>query len=317
MKRKLIDGRSWLNLLDLQAEHPDLPVSLVFPSLTDPGYILETPALKSWINRQPKAACHLWLIDLRTLAHPIAYELEKANPISPSTWLKLSWGVRLSMVWPGAAQFIKDRDNTGDPLIRIVLVDDDPQPLGIDDPYNPGTEKVGYWRHRIYPEYKGGRKSKPKTWNLVTRTCYEVARELGIPVIKSPEYEADDILAHLVRNRQAYGAKTTGILTVDTDLLQLVQDEPAQSYWYNVLPFDRIRDEAATRAYWLKRHKTEIAHPRNIAMEKHINGDKSDNLPPGAELGLIDLWDPLQTLRGQSKLDHLQPPSPQRLANPS
>lgn len=294
--RKKHGSRTYICRTQLeQSLGTSVPDPLIVPSVIFGGFILETIGLKNWVKsqREQQVPVNVWAIDLRTLAHPIARELESQDPFSNElAFLSMAWGIRLTKVFDQAKATMKAATGSQDPELRIVLCDDYPDLLGYEDPANPGTEKQGYWRHKIYPGYKAGRKPKPKSWNTVTKVCYQTAMELGIPVLREPYFEADDILAHLARHRTSYPIASLGIWTVDTDLLQLVTDSSPQVYWYNVLKNDRYRDEAGTLAYWLKRHKTEIQHPTDIITQKAVKGDPSDALPPGTDPGLLDLWTP-------------------------
>lgn len=248
---------------------------------------LLTPELREWVSAQRSSVTHFWVIDLRTLAHPIAQGLEKMGDSvgpEPLSLVKQVWGDKLTRI-PEEVQL--ELGFSRETRIQVVLAEDSPQPLG--------NGKQGYWRHLEFPEYKAGRKEKPRTWGTVTTAAYQAAQELGVPVLQVPYFEADDIIASLVSKRPS-SLGSLGIHTVDTDLLQLVEDKAPQVYWYNVQNYHRFRDEQRTLSYWERRHKVTITSPRDIVTQKMVKGDKSDNLPPGSPQGLIDLLYPTQTL---------------------
>jgi 5'-3' exonuclease len=172
-----------------------------------------------------------------------------------------------------------------------VIVDDWPEvDSGFEDPDRPI-----YWRHRYRPDYKGGRKSKPDSWDILTKAGYAAAAALGLPIVRERWMEADDLIAQYVRDREAYDICGLAIWTVDTDLLQLVtSDAPRPVVWYNTPYPPFYRDEYTAVKYWLKRWKSVISHPREIAAYKSKHGDSSDNLPPGTDIGIIDLLNPLE-----------------------
>ena len=267
-----------------------LPQGLLY---TKGSEVFLTPELRDFIASRSQGL-HLWAIDMRTIAHPMAERFRKSGDLQPLKKMENLWKLKLSTL-PTEVRSYMTRVHTN-PRIKVILVDDCPMPLGYPDPENPGKQKSGYWRHHFFPEYKGGRKQKPSTWGDCTKAAYSAAQSLGIPVVRFPYFEADDIFGSMVRHLPGYpNILSMGILTVDTDLLQLVSDpgnEPPV-YWYNLLTYEpRFRDYQGTVDYWLKRHKREILGPREIVEIKAAEGDKSDNLPPGTDPGLIDLLYP-------------------------
>ena len=285
------------------------------------GKCLNTPQIKAAMAeygankgklKQPDPT--LILLDFRTFAYPIFNAVTKweclfinaciEQPLDLYHAYYLKWLYVFTQIPDELRRFASQLQGTDDPNYRIVIVDDCPILLTdiehLGDAYpKPLLERAKqldkpiYWRHVYEPDYKGGRKSKPETWQMITSSGYEAAEKLGLPIVKESYMEADDIIAQYVRDRESYAISGLAIWTVDTDLLQLVtSDEPTPVVWYNSPFTPYYRDEEIAKQYWLKRWKHKLNHPSEIAAYKAENGDASDNLGPGTDLGLIDLLNP-------------------------
>lgn len=195
-------------------------------------------------------------------------------------WVRASWAIRL---------------NRGPDMLprcpyRVIVVDD--SKLQLDD------GRTVYWRGLVFPAYKAGRSTEAARDN-----CYKSIRdighalitELGLPFYSKVLYEADDWAGLCYRLKLA--AEKTSLLwtremflsTVDSDWLQLV-DDSASILWANTGPWaSRLKNEAETRAYVLKRMGLRIEKPSEIASVKQRQGDDADNLPAGSDLELFDL----------------------------
>jgi len=93
--------------------------------------------------------------------------------------------------------------------------------------------KHSQFRKKIYPEYKKRSEEsdpeKAKRKEIVTeaikhteRILYQVLPNMGIPIVKMPEQEGDDVLYHLSRIYQDNGHKVY-VLSDDGDFFQFVQ----------------------------------------------------------------------------------------------
>ena len=287
----------------------------------DPGNILNTAQVKAQMkayeaqNKLPLGTPPtLILLDFRTFCYPIHGAVSKWRnmfvqrgqniPLDPYHAYYLKWLYTLTSMPDELRKFAKQLQGVDNPDFRVVIMDDcptilaNPEHLGMDYPSHllksaMGLDKPIYWRHVYEPEYKGGRKSKPDQWQMITSSGYEAAEKLGIPIVKEVFMEADDLIAQYVRDRLSYNISGLAIWTVDTDLLQLVSsDDPCPVVWYNTPYAPYYRDEKTAKEYWLKRWKHQLSHPSEIAAYKAKNGDASDNLPPGTDIGLIDLLQP-------------------------
>lgn len=157
----------------------------------------------------------------------------------------------------------------------------------------------GYWRNQLVKEltgstYKGARVKKSNRWYQVFDRLLQNFNMMGIPVVGFPSYEADDVAALLVKtciNRS--NPVAVDLFTVDTDWMGLISEEH-QVRWLNMVSWTpRLRDTLEVVNEWcLRRLKETVNHPSQIWQVKSVQGDKSDNLPPGTPIGLIDLLNP-------------------------
>ncbi len=79
------------------------------------------------------------------------------------------------------------------------------------------------FRNRIYAGYKAGRTEAPADLEPQFALCERATAALGIPLYQLEDYEADDLIASLVRQLRAQGAEVV-IVTRDKDLAALVSD---------------------------------------------------------------------------------------------
>ena len=287
-------------------------------SVTRPGMVLNTPKLQKAMEAhneklKNKVKPVTVLLDFRTFAYPIyanflnwAFKIEEAGKTAPITTAQA-----LHYLWTHVITDLPEEILTlarqvqdvpvGQEQFRFIVCEDYPHPhpdytgSHFDDPTLKPAKKPIYWRHLICPDYKGGRKPKPDLWDELTTSGYRVMAQLGFPICKEHYMEADDIIAQFVRQRDAQKSSAMVIWTVDTDLLQLVDDvPPVPVVWYNKPYQPYYRDKSVAKSYWLKRWKTPIDHPRDIAAFKAEFGDSSDNLPPGSPIGVIDLLNPME-----------------------
>lgn len=149
--------------------------------------------------------------------------------------------------------------------------------------------KTGYWRTEQYSEYKGERGEKPDVWKYIERTVTEYLKLRENETIQNKAvarlwalepFEADDVMAECVRILKQHNLKTkTYISTIDTDLLQLVDDNVTFAWSGPWEP--RIKGIPETIEYVEKKFGVKISHPRDFIHVKATMGDDSDNLPPG------------------------------------
>jgi hypothetical protein len=156
------------------------------------------------------------------------------------------------------------------------------------------TGGTGYWRHahlkEVGVDYKPRR---PVNEGIDTIKQIITQRIPSERQARLEYFEADDIIANLCHQFKDY---LIDIVTVDTDLLQLVTET---TRWVNTARYEPvIRDLTATKAYALKKWGTVITDPRQIVDIKVSKGDPSDGLytkyfPNGIDPGYIDLREPI------------------------
>jgi DNA polymerase-1 len=146
------------------------------------------------------------------------------------------------------------------------------------------------WRGKIYPEYKANRPPMPE--DLVQQLPYftQVLEALGVPVLYHDGYEADDLIATLVREVREKGFAAV-IISGDKDLMSLVGD--------SVVMNDTLKGKIYT--------VPEVEKKFGVSGEQLLDllalaGDKSDNVPgikgvgPKTALALLQEYGSLENL---------------------
>ncbi len=127
------------------------------------------------------------------------------------------------------------------------------------------------FRSESFPEYKANRASSPTEFAGQVDLVREVLAALGIPVVSVDGFEADDIIATLVRQSEDRNM-SVGIVTGDRDAFQLVSDRVTVLYpKKGVSDLARMTPTAVEEKYGL----TPLQYPDYAA----LRGDPSDNLP--------------------------------------
>ena len=129
------------------------------------------------------------------------------------------------------------------------------------------------YRYEVYTEYKANRKTTPDEFNSQMPLIREVLDTLHIPIVEVPGYEADDVIATLVREATERGVPVM-IVTGDRDTLQLVDDQAGIKVMMTSrgITDTRVYDAAAV----LERYGVPPERYVDIAA---LRGDPSDNLP--------------------------------------
>lgn len=125
-------------------------------------------------------------------------------------------------------------------------------------------------RRRWYPDYKAQRSEPDPETVVQVKRIRQILAKLSVPRLQSKGWEADDILATLVRRvRKLDGKNRVTIISRDKDLYQLVTKK-------RVVLYDPISGERvdSTRV----RRKWGVA-PKQIADVLALMGDSSDNVP--------------------------------------
>ena len=79
------------------------------------------------------------------------------------------------------------------------------------------------FRHEMFEEYKGTRKSMPDELRVQVPIIKEVLQAMGVKILERPGFEADDILGTIAKMAEGQGILAS-VLSGDRDLLQLATD---------------------------------------------------------------------------------------------
>ncbi len=136
--------------------------------------------------------------------------------------------------------------------------------------------KAPTFRHKMYADYKAGRRPTPDDLKVQFPHFKEVLRAMGIHVLELAGYEADDIqgtvasYASLLPDAHAY------VLSGDRDLFQLIGDRTTVLYaGTETIAYDRAKFG----------EKYEGITPEQFVDLKALMGDSSDNIPGVAGVG--------------------------------
>jgi len=132
------------------------------------------------------------------------------------------------------------------------------------------------FRHDIYPAYKANRLTPPEDLIMQLDAVFELLDALGIPLIKTPGYEADDLIGTAARKFEE--SCQIYIVTPDKDLAQLVRDG------VKILKPGKNQNELE-----LMENK-EVAEQFGVPPELFtqfltLTGDTSDNIPGAKGIG--------------------------------
>ncbi len=138
--------------------------------------------------------------------------------------------------------------------------------------------KAPTFRHKMYSEYKAGRKGMPDELRSQMPILKEILSYLGCSVTEKEGYEADDILGTL--SARCVGEDKCFIATGDRDSLQLISDNT------NVLLAATKAGKAVTTVYDKAKLMEEYGvEPKGMIEIKALMGDSSDNIPGVAGVG--------------------------------
>lgn len=135
--------------------------------------------------------------------------------------------------------------------------------------------KAPTFRHKMYADYKAGRRATPPELLEQFAPAKEVLRAMGLTVVEQEGYEADDLIGTLA-NAAADAGISAYILTGDRDALQLIRDDITVLLATNAETVNF--DTAAFVAHY-------GVDPTQFVDVKAIMGDKSDNIPGVAGIG--------------------------------
>ena len=137
--------------------------------------------------------------------------------------------------------------------------------------------KAPTFRHKLYGDYKAGRKPSPDDLIKQFPVAKDICRAMGISVLELEGYEADDILGTLSVMAEKYGEDTEAyILTGDRDSLQLISKNSKVLLATNT---DTVTmdEQAFFDKYGVRADQ--------FVDVKALMGDSSDNIPGVAGIG--------------------------------
>ena len=144
--------------------------------------------------------------------------------------------------------------------------------------YEPDSVAIAFdlkaptFRHKMYSEYKAGRKPAPRELVEQFAPLKELLTALGYTVVEKEGYEADDILGTLSANCKE--GDFCYIATGDRDSLQLVSEN------VNVVLASTKAGQPVSTLYDIEKIKEEYkVTPKQLIDIKAIQGDSSDNIP--------------------------------------
>ncbi|MGI5888066.1 MAG: DNA polymerase I [Oscillospiraceae bacterium] len=135
------------------------------------------------------------------------------------------------------------------------------------------------FRHKMYPEYKAGRKPMPPELAEQLPEIQSLISWLGYKVVTCPGYEADDIIGTFSAKCSSEGWKCY-IATGDRDSLQLISD--STSVLLATTHFGRGETTEWTPDVFRENYGID---PDRFIYVKALMGDKSDNIPGVAGIG--------------------------------
>ena len=139
--------------------------------------------------------------------------------------------------------------------------------------------KAPTFRHKMYSEYKAGRKPMPEELRMQIPIMKDLLKAFGCAVLEKEGYEADDILGTIAKKCNDNG-DTCVIATGDRDSLQLVSENvtvqlaatKAGAPEVRIYDVDKIKEEYGVT-------------PTQMIEIKALQGDASDNIPGVAGVG--------------------------------
>lgn len=147
-------------------------------------------------------------------------------------------------------------------------------------------------RHQIFKEYKATRQPTSEDLKIQISLSKKIFFGFNIPIIEKPGFEADDIIATLVKKMEK---EEKIILTGDLDTLQLVDQKT------KVLTMKKGISETILYDSQLVKEKFNIL-PRQIPDYKSLIGDQSDNIigikgiGPKTASSLLNTFHDIETL---------------------
>ena len=130
--------------------------------------------------------------------------------------------------------------------------------------------KAPTFRHKMYADYKAGRKPSPEELVKQFPVAKDICRAMGIHVLELAGYEADDILGTLAKMAEDSGDIEAYVLTGDRDSLQLISG--------------KTKVLLATNTETVTFDETAFIEKYGVRADQYVDvkslmGDSSDNIP--------------------------------------
>jgi DNA polymerase I len=135
------------------------------------------------------------------------------------------------------------------------------------------------FRHGSFDEYKAGRPPTPSLLAAQFDRLGELLSAFGVPVFRSPGFEADDLLATLAKEARER-ATPAFVVSGDRDLLQLARGSVKVNFVGRRGKDAQVYDEAAVLARF-------GVGPEVLPAFVGLVGDPSDNLPGVPGVGAV------------------------------
>ncbi|MBT8141645.1 MAG: DNA polymerase I [Gammaproteobacteria bacterium] len=129
------------------------------------------------------------------------------------------------------------------------------------------------FRHEMYDQYKATRPPMPDDLRTQIEPLHKIIQTMGLPLIKTPNVEADDVIGTLAMQAKAEGKKVL-ISTGDKDMAQLVDEDIQLINTMNNVLMDA---EGVVEKFGVR--------PDQIIDYLALMGDKSDNIPGVPKVG--------------------------------
>ena len=227
-------------------------------------------------QRSSYQAKHLYIIDLMSMAFRHFHALSRGSFVT-------------SLGFPTSALY-----GTARTLFQLYSQEQPDYIVAASD------SKAPTFRHKIYGNYKCSRKEMPEELAVQLPKLFELLHLLGIPVITKSGWEADDIIATLVKNHREPTTQQHStplqirIMTGDKDMMQLVDE--------NTMLYQTSRQQQTSLV-----GAEEVEHyfgvpPHKVVLAQALIGDPIDDIPGVAGVGKTTA---AKLLKNISSLDEL------------
>lgn len=186
-------------------------------------------------------------------------------------------------------------------MILTLIRDQNPDYFAI--AFDPPVKS---FRFNLYEEYKANRQKMPPDLKTQIEEIKNLVREIGIPVIESSDFEADDVLG-TVAEKYSSPEVDVYLVTGDKDAYQLIND--------NVKIYANKKGISDFEIYTSDNiaEKTGL-HPELIIDYMALMGDSSDNIPGVKGVGektalkliteyssLENIYENIESIKGKTK----------------